>query len=295
VPRLGHRLLVTTCIAFGVLAAPAQAIVGGHPANDSDWPAAVALVRTDSGPRPVCGGTLVAKTVVLTAAHCLDAGGAISVRTVSHELIDVTGADVHPDADANDVALLYLSRGAEEAPASLAGADDWAGSATTTGWGDTYAGSGEGSASLLSADLPLLRDSVCADTYGAGYDPATMLCAGQGGSDSCQGDSGGPLMVRDSAGGWRLLGVTSFGGDECGADGAPSGYAWAAGPALRDWILERLVDATRGGTTPGAAAPAQMSARVAKGTRPPRRARHVRRITSQTAHNHRRGRRKGQD
>ena len=45
---------------------------------------------------------------------------------------------------------------------------------------------------------------------GIGLDPATQVCAGEGGIDSCQGDSGGPLIAR-GADGPVQIGVVSWG------------------------------------------------------------------------------------
>ena len=59
--------------------------------------------------------------------------------------------------------------------------------------------------------------------YGSDFDPATMVCAGyleQGGVDTCQGDSGGPLETPLEGGGYRLVGITSW-GDGCAEPNAP--------------------------------------------------------------------------
>jgi hypothetical protein len=56
---------------------PQPRIVGGEQTTIEDWPWQVALARNDEvdprGPyfRQTCGGTLVAPTIVLTAAHCV--------------------------------------------------------------------------------------------------------------------------------------------------------------------------------------------------------------------------------
>ncbi|MCB0864298.1 MAG: serine protease [Solirubrobacterales bacterium] len=69
---------------------------------------------------------------------------------------------------------------------------------------------------LRSVALQVISDSDCGDalSYGDGFDPATMVCAGTppaGGKDTCQGDSGGPLVAPAGDGTYRLIGDTSFG------------------------------------------------------------------------------------
>lgn len=63
---------------------------------------------------------------------------------------------------------------------------------------------------LLEANAPMRSDATCQDpvSYGTDFDPNTMVCAGDGSTDTCQGDSGGPLMVADGPG-FVLVGLTS--------------------------------------------------------------------------------------
>jgi hypothetical protein len=64
-------------------------------------------------------------------------------------------------------------------------------------------------------------------------------------------------MVSDQRGGWRLIGVTSFGDMECGS-GTPGVYAWAAGPVLRPWLEAQI------GADAGAPATHAISAHAVK-------------------------------
>lgn len=62
-----------------------------------------------------------------------------------------------------------------------------------------------------------------------------MICAGyeDGGKDSCNGDSGGPLVKFDN-GNAQLIGVVSFGYNQC-ADPEHAGV-YARVTAGRSWI-----------------------------------------------------------
>ena len=70
--------LAGLALALGT-AAPAVAVVGGQPAANQQFPW---VVRLSVG----CDGALVAPRVVLTAAHCVDHGPAVTVRAGSADL-----------------------------------------------------------------------------------------------------------------------------------------------------------------------------------------------------------------
>jgi trypsin len=127
----------------------------------------------------------------------------------------------------NDIGYLVLETppalGASIAPIDIAGNDEaalWAPGELqdVSGWGSTEFSGGVDT--LRAASVPIVADSTCLSEYGPinplaleGFDPATMVCAGyqQGGVDTCSGDSGGPLEAPLEGGGYRLIGITSWG------------------------------------------------------------------------------------
>jgi Trypsin/PKD domain len=132
-----------------------------------------------------------------------------------------------------------LDRPAPYAPLRLIRTDEglkWAPGtiATIIGWGATSSG-GPTSNALLEATAPMVLDSECEAAYLQDFDPTTMVCAGDGATDTCQGDSGGPLMVPDGPGAFVLVGVTSW-GQGCADPDFPGVYVRLGAPQLNAWV-----------------------------------------------------------
>ena len=247
-------LALTGCLAVGAVAAsPASAVVGGKaaPAGAYDFTASL-----QDGDFAFCGGSVIASSWVLTAAHCVPDGKAAGLSVVvgtvdnsngSGERRQVAEVLVHPRYDArrstSDVALLRLASPTSVAPIALATAADdkleaHGAPVTVTGWGDRTPLAGGGLLTtnrLQEVDLNVVDDRRCGQANG-GFDAATGVCAEGFLKDSCQGDSGGPLFAR-TPGGLTQVGVVSY-GLGCGVPTFPGVYSEVNETGIRDFIRQ---------------------------------------------------------
>ncbi|XP_048489321.1 trypsin-1 [Plutella xylostella] len=224
-------------------------IIGGRAARFAEfpWQAHVRISEFQ------CGGVLVSRWFVATAAHCVSRARPRDVAVWLGALdpaagergarrVGVTQKILHPyfqfrltQPDRYDIALLKLSRPVTymshilpiclpEYDLELRGK-----TGVIAGWGKTDASSGHtGTNMLRSASVPILSTEQCITWHQSKQISveihAEMICAGHsdGHQDACLGDSGGPLIVLDS-GRYYLAGITSA-GFGCGVDHQPGIY-----------------------------------------------------------------------
>jgi hypothetical protein len=247
---------------------PKTRIVGGNTTTNSKypWQALILSETAESEGVGICGGSLIHPYIVMTAAHCLigDSGlpePGLSLAIFLGQTEFLSGGDAHepfeiywhtgynpeanePTPSVNDLAFISLFTPSSRPRIQLAGPGEralWTAGrdAYVSGWGTTSEG-GEISSTLKEALVPVVDDGVCAQpgiNGSVGFVASVMLCAGvlAGGQDSCQGDSGGPLQAPIDGGGFRLIGIVSW-GIGCARPDKPGVYTRIAADPLLSFV-----------------------------------------------------------
>ena len=231
-------------------------IIGGRLADDHKFMAT--LIKNDSN-RQGCGGTFVAKDIVITAAHCLSKfenkfrirPGSKNAAATNDVLLDVVAMIVHPGFDEttmlNDIAILKVTGDQAildtiipiplNAESAIPG-DNADEVLTVIGRGNTTSQGSFLEDILRQVDVKLIPTAACIEAYKTGID-GTVICGGNslaGGQDSCQGDSGGPL-VRKFDDEYKLVGIVSW-GEGCAQAKAPGVYTRVS--SFTDWTEQEI-------------------------------------------------------
>lgn len=229
-------------------------IIGGEEAYLKDFPFIVSV-------GDYCGGTIISKKWILTAAHCKPfdfvKAGSDNLKANSMKRYAIKKAIIHPEmyersdgVTVNDIALLELRDEIDFNTTKLSsikiadksfeqmGGQQAGIVATVAGWGLTDPNGNEYQNQLLKVSVPVVTYEKAngKNSYDGAVDMETMLPAGheEGGKDSCSGDSGGPLVVTSNETSEKtLIGVVSW-GDICAAPNFYGIYAKVSNYA--EWI-----------------------------------------------------------
>nr|XP_019545733.2 serine protease snake-like [Aedes albopictus] len=233
-------------------------IVGGEVAKKNEFPHQALLGWIERNPRRnvfSCGGSLISRRYVLTAAHCFKVRDADFVRLGEHDVnensgnhkdFDIASITRHPDyrfsSSYHDIALIKLNENVRFSkvirPACLWTKHDINVNAViATGYGMMETG-GNHSTVLRKVVLKFLDRDICGMQFsGRSFRSGLIdeqLCIGSDTSarDTCQGDSGGPIQTLLGGCTYHIIAVTSLGPGSCGL--APALYTRVS--SYVDWI-----------------------------------------------------------
>lgn len=238
---VAFRFLLRGMMLLG-LSMPALAVVGPSTPAPEFAPHAVMVLKRSAGRAGFCSAAVIARDVVLTAAHCV--AGLADTRAHYRDgsgaptLIEVAAIAVHPEFHANaiktrersiDLALVRLTKPlpARFDPVTLAASTQTEGETLTlAGFGVT-----QPDAPATSGVLRRVALSVRAPTS-----RILMWATGaEGRAGACTGDSGAPVFDADN----RLAAIVAWASNGAsGGCGALTQGAWIA--PQRDWIARTL-------------------------------------------------------
>ncbi|XP_026747391.1 trypsin-like [Trichoplusia ni] len=195
-----------------------------------------------------CGGSIVSRFAIVTAAHCLTGVTRVTIRIGSTDsnsggtTYETSLYSIHPRYNSitnnYDIAVIRVASGmtlnsntTKAIQMVDSGSDVEDGdNVTATGWGATSEG-GPTTSQLMVVTIPAINRTTCQQLIGNEI-TTKMFCAGlqEGGKDTCQGDSGGPAVVNG-----LLAGVTSF-GYGCARPSSPGVYTRIGDDAIRSFI-----------------------------------------------------------
>jgi len=249
-------------LIFTLAEAKRPRIVGGTLDTPGQFPFMVRLLIGPRNDKGFCGGSIIDRYHVATAAHCFGDDSAfpltISVRygavnKDNFKRVRAISYIIHPEyndeTSLNDIALIRLVKplNFSSVVQPLVFATSPPEDGTTiygAGWGDTSSG-GDLSDNLLWTDFLYLDFQRCIDQFGAtDLQEESQVCAGGvDNHDTCQGDSGGPIFTASNINDpttMRHLGIVSY-GEGCG--GLPAIYTRVPGYG-DDWLSNTIADRT---------------------------------------------------
>ncbi|GAA6096763.1 mast cell protease 1A-like isoform X3 [Tachysurus ichikawai] len=182
------------------------------------------MVSVQQNKTHICGGFLVSKNVVMTAAHCWNPGMKLTVVLGAHDLkkdrsaftrVEVKLYHIHPMYDSkklfNDIMLLQLNKTINKTKniswISIPKKQNQDVKAkqvcSIAGWGK-QSDKSKPSDRLMEVNVNIMDTKFCKLSWKDQFSVSSMVCTnGHGGF--LEGDSGGPLVCKNTA-----VGIVSF-------------------------------------------------------------------------------------
>ncbi|XP_044727709.1 brachyurin-like [Chrysoperla carnea] len=213
-------------------------VVGGNEVIPHKYPYQAGILLKLGERTGFCGGSLISKRCVLTAAHCAQGVSNFTVILGAHniekneptqQIFYTTEKIVHPKwlnngkqfKMTNDIALIFLPKDAElnenvqviRLPARSQVNEKFVSvEATVTGWGkSTDATTNPVTPVLRETSNEIISNERCNGPMLGVIEDSQLCLSGKNGRGSCMGDSGGPLVITEDDGNFTQIGVISFG------------------------------------------------------------------------------------
>ncbi|ETV91363.1 hypothetical protein H310_14043 [Aphanomyces invadans] len=246
---------MTKFLALATLSAFAAArpeIFGGIEVPKGQSTYVASLRETEAGPT-LCGATLIAPKVLLTAASCVDLspyyasiGSHFSSGNQDGERIKIVKTTVHPmynkDTSGYDIAILELETASKFTPVAVNLKEDAATDPGAVSWmrgfGKTTSFKKDNSPVLLEAERNILSNDECQKALEHDFEALESVVCTTSGKGPCDGDIGAPLIiVRD---GVEYVAGVSISEYTCADIKLPSVYSRVS--AAREFIKPFLAD-----------------------------------------------------
>nr|UXX33475.1 serine protease-like protein [Holotrichia oblita] len=204
-----------------------ERIIGGEEAVPNSIPYQVGLLIQVPKGISFCGGSLISRKSVLTAAHCLDNATEIEIRLGAHRIKEEENTQIRLKAIKyiqhagwnkktlqNDIGIIEL---AEEVALnenvqlvtlptnSDMGNTFYGVTGRISGWGLTGGNSTDISPVLKQLFAKVMKNSNCNVRYLGGIKSSHICTTGKGRVGASSGDSGGPLVYGN-----MQIGIASF-------------------------------------------------------------------------------------
>ncbi|XP_034657629.1 serine protease 1 isoform X3 [Drosophila subobscura] len=228
-------------------------ITNGKDAVENQFPYQVSLNFGSNSGGWFCGGSIISPEWILTAAHCTSGASSVTigygatVRTspVLSQTVTSGSFSQHESYNSiilrNDISLIKTPAVSFTAainkinlPAISSSYSTYEGqTAVASGYGKTSDASNSVASHLQYADLTVISNKACENTFGTLIVTPRVICVGTyNGVSTCNGDSGGPLAADGVQ-----IGVVSFGSSAGCEIGSPAGFTRTT--YFLDWIAEK--------------------------------------------------------